>query len=688
MDKSLKGSPQMPEENNENIASQQAQETLRVSEIRYRRLFETARDGILILDADTVKITDANPFMVELLGYSRDEFLGKELWEIGLLKDAEASKEAYQVLREHGYLRYEDLPLQTKNGKLREVEFISNVYTENGHQVIQCNIRDITTRKQSERALRESEERFRFLAESMPQKIFTALPNGEVDYFNQQWMEFTGLPLVGIKDQDWTRFIHPDCVEESIRCWQHSIDTDEPFQFEHRFRGTDGIYRWHLTRAHAMHDAAGNVLMWIGSSTDINDQKQAEEGLKRLMILEQAARVEAEAANRTKDEFLAIASHELRTPLSAILGWAIMLRTGRVDEETTVRGLESVERNAKAQAQLIEDILDLSRFNAGKLHLEVSPLEIPPIIHAAIESQQPAMNAKSIQIRMHLDPDMGLVSVDEQRLQQVIGNLISNAIKFTPDGGQIEVRLERANSQAQITVSDTGKGISADFLPYLFDHFRQADSSTTRRHGGLGLGLAIVRHIVMLHGGTVQAESRGEGQGSTFTVRLPLAAASKVEAFATDESQLPSINLERVNPFSCPPELFGLQVMAIDDDPDTLGMLRTVLEQGGAQVRTYLSATAALTALTDWWPDALISDLAMPDEDGYALIGKVRALEQERGARLPAMALSAYNRGEDRTHVLAAGYDLFVPKPVEPAELLATLANLVGEIRKGQGAGL
>src|ERR1041385_7619479 len=212
----------MAEEINKNTTSQQAQETLRVSEIRYRRLFETAQDGILILDADTVKITDANPFMVELLGYSRDEFLGKELWEIGLLKDAEASKEAYQALKEHGYLRYEDLPLQAKDGKLREVEFISNVYTEDDQQVIQCNIRDITARKQAEKALRESGERFRFLAESMQQKIFTATPGGSADYFNQQWKDFTGLSFVEIKDQGWTRFIHPDCVEESVRRWQHS----------------------------------------------------------------------------------------------------------------------------------------------------------------------------------------------------------------------------------------------------------------------------------------------------------------------------------------------------------------------------------------------------------------------------------------------------------------------------------
>src|SRR5581483_5617045 len=324
----------------------------------------------------------------------------------------------------------------------------------------------------------------------------------------------------------------------------------------------------------------------------------------------------------------------------------------------------------------------------GKLHLEVSLLEIPPIIHAAIESQQPAINTRSIQIQTHLDPDMGLVSGDSNRLQQVIGNLVSNAIKFTPDGGQIEVRLERVNSQAQITVSDTGKGISADFLPYVFDHFRQADSSITRRQGGLGLGLAIVRHIVALHGGTVHAESSGNGQGSAFTVRLPLAAAGKVKIFATNGWQLPSINLERATPFYRLPELSGLQVMTIDDDPDTLGMLRAVLEQGGAKVRTCLSAAAALEALTDWWPDVLISDIVMPDKDGYALIGKVRTLEQERGTRIPAMALTAYNRVEDRTRVLAAGYDIFLPKPVEPAELLATLANLVRESRKGQSAEL
>ncbi len=562
MDQSLIRSPQRAEESNETTGSKRAQAQLRVSEIRYRRLFETARDGILILAADTVTITDVNPYMVELLGYSRAEFLGKELWEIGLLKDAEASQNAYQELREKGYLRYEDLPLQAKDGKLRQVEFVSNVYTEDDHQVIQCNIRDITARK------------------------------------------------------------------------------------------------------------------------------QAEEELRRLMSLEQAARAEAEAANRTKDEFLAIASHELRTPLNAILGWATLLCTGKFDEARTVRALETIQRNAKAQARLIEDLLDVSRLNAGILQLETSLLEIPPIIYAVIESQQPEINAKSIQLQTHLDPDLGLVSGDAHRLQQVIENLVANAIKFTPDGGQIEVRLERVNAQAQITVSDTGKGIKADFLPYVFEDFRQADSSTTREHGGLGLGLSIVHQIVALHGGTVQAESSGEGQGATLIVRLPLAAASQAASCATNGGQLPFSNLKRAKPFYCLPELSNLQVMTIDDHPDTLEMLRSVLEQGGAKVRTYLSTAAALADLTDWWPDVLISDIAMPDEDGYGIIGKVRAIERRRSKRIPALALTAYNTVEDRTRVLAAGFDRFVPKPVEPNELLATLANLVRESRKELSAKL
>jgi len=657
--------------------NEQAQETLRISEIRYRRLFESARDGILILDVETRRITDVNPFMVELLGYSRDEFLGKELWEIGLLRDAEASADAFRELQENGYIRYEDLPLQTAWGKRREVEFVSNVYAENGHQVIQCNIRDITVRKQAERAVRESKELCTFVTESMPQKIFTARPDGEVDYCNKPWLEFSGLSLEQMKGVNWTRLLHPDDVEESLQLWQHSVATGQPFQCERRFQRADGVYRWHLSRAHAMRDERGRVRMWICSCTDIDDRKRVEAELQQLMVREHAARDAAETANRTKDEFLAMVSHELRTPLTAILGFSTLLRRGELSETNFTRALTVIESSARAQAQLIEDILDVSRIVAGKLRLEVGAVALAPILNAAIDSLRLAAEAKTIKIRTHLDPDVGLVAGDPNRLQQVVLNLVSNAIKFTPEAGQVEVRLERADSHAQITVSDNGQGINAEFLPHVFDHFRQSDSASTRQYSGLGLGLSIVRNIVQLHGGTAHAASPGKGQGASFTVSIPLMALRTGESSPPSEWQRLHPALQKQAGFDRPPALSGLRVIIVDDEPNTLAMLHAVLEYAGAEVRTCGSAVNALDLLQQWKPDVLISDMAMPDKDGYWLIAQVREREAEQEERIAAVALTAYVRVEERTRVLEAGFDMFVPKPVEAVELLAIVASLV-----------
>ncbi len=652
-------------------------DNLRTSEIRYRRLFESARDGILILDVDTRQITDVNPFMVELLGYSRNEFLGKELWQIGLLKDNDASAEAFLELQRSGYIRYEDLPLQTKWGKRREVEFVSNVYAENGHQVIQCNIRDITVRKQGERAVRESGERYAFLAESMPHKVFTTGPDGQVDYFNKLWTEYTGLAFERRGDWGWSRFVHADDVEATTGLWRRSIASGEAFECEHRFRRADGAYHWHLSRAHVMRNESGAVQMWTNSSTDIEEQKQVEAALQELMAREQSARATAEAANRTKDEFLATVSHELRTPLTVILAWAKMLRSGRFSAAETAGALATIENSATNQAQLIEDILDVSRITAGKLNLEVRPIGLARTINAALDATRLAASARTIQIQAHLDPDVGLISGDADRLQQVVSNLLTNAVKFTPVGGHIEVSLSRVQSQAQLTVRDSGQGISADFLPYVFDSFRQASSASTRAYNGLGLGLAIVRNIVEMHGGTVHADSEGENQGATFTVCIPLLPLRSRESVAHDGGQPPGAPAHNDTRFDAPPAINGLRILTVDDDPATLEMLGALLRQCGAEVKSVASAPAALEAMQQWRPDVLVSDVAMPEKDGLWLISQVRASEGQGQKLTPALALTAYVRVEDRVHVLEAGFDMFVPKPVEPAELLAAIAGLV-----------
>jgi signal transduction histidine kinase/ActR/RegA family two-component response regulator len=415
---------------------------------------------------------------------------------------------------------------------------------------------------------------------------------------------------------------------------------------------------------------------------EIVERKQAEEALRAikdelesLLIREQMARAEAETANRMKDEFLATVSHELRTPLNAIIGWSHMLLRTSLDQATATRALKTIERNAKSQAQLIEDILDVSRVITGKLRLNIGPVDVAAVINAAIDSVQLAADSKAIRLEVTLDPSTRHISGDASRLQQIVWNLLSNAIKFTPSGGRVEVRLERAGADVQIRVSDTGQGVSADFLPFIFDRFRQADGTSTRRHGGLGLGLAIVRHLIELHGGTVSANSAGEGCGTTFTIRLPHAAAheqpsrrNKAESFWTGESAKTNLN-----PI---PSLDGLRVMLVDDDRDGLQILTVMLVEYGAEVHAVTSVAEGIESLQWYKPDVVVSDLAMPGEDGYSLISKVKALEAESGKQIPTVALTAYVRVEDRARALAAGFNLFVPKPVDPNELITAIANL------------
>lgn len=523
---------------------------LRTSEVRYRRLFESARDGILILNAVTLKITDVNPFMTELLGYSREEFLGKELWEIGLFSDKAASQKAFRELQVDGYLRYEDLPLQTTWGEPREVEFVSNVYQEDSRQVIQCNIRDITDRK----------------------------------------------------------------------------------------------------------------------------RREQERGL--LLQREQEAHAEADNANGIKDEFLALLSHELRTPLTSILGWSDLLINGKLDDVAAQHALEVIGRNARAQRQLIDDLLDISRIITGKMRLEVRPVELGPLIETVVEVLRPAADARSIHLQTVLDPLTSPISGDPQRLQQVIWNLLTNAIKFTPKGGSVEVRLERIESHVELAISDTGQGIEAEFLPYVFDRFQQSDSSSTRRHGGLGLGLSIVRQLVELHGGTVTARSPGPEEGTTFKVILPLMS---VHHIVSDEEMRATLIVTKP-PADSQPSLAGLRVLVVDDEPDARELIAAVLIGRGAEVVAVECAVEALAELERQRFDLLLSDIGMPGMDGYALIEEIRRLPAERGGRVPAAALTAYAGFQDRMRAFTAGYQTHISKPVEPAELVNVVANLAKSI--------
>ena len=397
--------------------------------------------------------------------------------------------------------------------------------------------------------------------------------------------------------------------------------------------------------------------------------------------LERALRV-AEAASRAKDDFLATVSHELRTPLTPILGFARMLRSGQLDAPNVERALASIERNAELQSHLIEDILDFARIIAGKLRLDVQPLDPAVVVEAAIDVVRPAATAKDVRLQIVLDPGAGPVAGDAGRLQQVVWNLLTNAVKFTPKGGRVQVRLERINSHVEITVSDSGEGISPDFLPYVFDRFRQADNTISRRHGGLGLGLAIVRQLVEMHGGTVNVQSNGLEQGATFIVKLPRMIVHDSKMLKEDSSrQHPTAERATVQ-FTCPPELTDLRVLVVDDETDARDLLAMVLKSCGAQVTTAATAGEALSLVKRLKPDILISDIEMPGEDGYSLIGKIRALSAEDGGQIPAIALTAHARIEDRLRALSVGYQMHVAKPVEPAELVIVLASLAGRSAK------
>ncbi len=418
-------------------------------------------------------------------------------------------------------------------------------------------------------------------------------------------------------------------------------------------------------------------VVWFASSRRKAERHlQAQrELLEQSLRREQLARQQAEDADRLKDEFLATVSHELRTPLSAILGWSAMLNMGELEEQNTKTGLQVIERNAKAQAEIIGDILDMSSIVTGKMRINARPVDLSAIVRAAVSTLQLAAAAKGITVSLSQNGTGDCVSGDPDRLQQIVWNLIANAIKFTPQGGNVAVQLTAVASQLELKVSDNGIGISPEFLPHVFERFRQADSSTTRTHGGLGLGLAIVRHLVELHGGTVLAASDGVGKGSTFTVLVPTTGEQSVP----EANQLTSTSSKQKHTEVVaiePPNLSGVRVLLVDDEPDTLEILRIVLSEFGAQVRGELSTAGALKTFLEWKPDVLVSDLGMPNEDGYALIERVRSLTPEQGRDVPAAALTAHVRDEDKTLALAKGYQAHIKKPVDPVTLASAVATL------------
>jgi len=533
---------------------------------------------------------------------------------------------------------------------------------------------DITEQKRTQDNLRHESALMQALMDNIPDAIYFKDTESRFTRVNRH-APYRGnnepADVIGKTDFDFFIEAHARAAYEDeqriMRTGQPIIDKVEQETYP------DGSVTWLSTTKVPILDAAGRVAGLVGISRDITERKLAEEERIRF-VREQTAREEAEAANRFKDEFLAVVSHELRTPLTAILGWAHMLRAGQLDDKHATNALEIIERNARSQSQLIDDLLDVSRIITGKLRLDVRQIDPASFIESAIEALRPVAASKEVRIQKLMDADVISVAGDPSRLQQVVWNLLSNAIKFTPKGGRVQVRLERTDSHVEIAVSDTGVGIKPEFLPHVFERFRQADQTTTRQHGGLGLGLAIVRHLVELHGGSVQAESQGEGQGATFVMRLPVVPVYQKENVA---ERVHATTADALPTYECSDRLDGLKVLVVDDEADTRELLKIALGQCGADVITAGSTQEALGAIEKERPAILVSDIGLPQEDGYELIRKIRALPAAHGGQIPAIALTAYARTGDRLRALGAGYQIHVTKPVELTELVTAMAGLV-----------
>lgn len=655
----------------------QAQEALRQSEAFNRQILESSEDCIKVLDLEASllymspggqKLLGAND-TTSLIGYSWVKF-----WQEA---DQPAAQEALNKAKAGGVGTFQGYcPTLVGEPKYWDVQ-MTPIRGANGQiERLLCISRDISDRKQAQAALCQSEERYRYLAESIPQLVWTANTEGVLIDLNQRWSNFTGLTLEQARTVGWQGIVHPDDVLILSQKWAIAQENGTYYQAEGRMRRADGVYRWHLHQAVPLKDEQGQAIKWFGTATDIEDRKQLEQQRIHLLQQEQAAREQAETANRIKDEFLAVLSHELRSPLNPILGWAKLLQTRPFDQSSAKRALETIERNAKLQTQLIDDLLDISRILRGKMVLNVCPVNLLEVIDAALETVSLSAKAKSIKIQKVAAGDIGLISGDSGRLQQILWNLLSNAVKFTPNGGEIEIRLEQVGTDAQIQVKDTGKGITPEFLPHVFEYFRQENSTTTRKFGGLGLGLAIVQYFTELHGGTVKAESPGEGLGATFTVSLPL---SKQENAATTDGSVSASAVADASP------LANLRILVVDDEVDMRELIFTILQQTGAEVRVAASAFEALEAWDVFKPDVLISDIGIPEMDGYELMRQVRSLPPENTGQIPAVseampkaiALTAYAGEINQQQALAAGFQRHIAKPVEPEELIEAIVTLV-----------
>ncbi len=639
------------------------EQALRKSEAQYRLLFESNPQPMWVYDVETLKFLAVNDAAIRRYGYSRAEFLSMSIMDIRPPEDA-------RLLAAHLANRKDDVDHagqwrhRKKDGAVITVEVTASRLSFAGRAAEFVLANDITERKKAETALRISEDRYRDLVDNSHELICTHDLEGRVLSVNPWAARMLGYPqekLIGMNIRDG---LLPD-YRKQFDEYLETVKTEGSARGVMKVRTATGETRlWEYY----------NTLRTEGVETPIV-RGMAHDATERRLALkrEKEARLEAEQANRVKDEFLSTLSHELRTPLTAIMGWSDLLLHDEVAPRKRRQAIETIARNANSQCQLINDLLEVSRIITGKLRLEFVSCELESVIQAAAESIRPTAEAKGVRLQVLLDPEAGPVFGDRERLQQIVWNLLSNGVKFTRNGGLVQVKLQRINSHVEIVVTDSGVGIKPDFLPHVFERFRQADGSTTRTYGGLGLGLAIVRHLVELHGGTALAQSGGENQGSTFTVRFPSMVAAEQQA-----ERLPLTPVAITGELSRDRKraLRGLRVLVVDDEFDARALLTTMLERSGALVLAVSSTREALESLESWKPDVLIADIGMPIEDGYSLIRKLRALPRESGGQTPALALTAYARTEDRIRALSEGYQMHLAKPVDRVELATVVASL------------
>ena len=660
------------------------------AEITSRRLaaiVASSDDAIIGKDLNSI-ITSWNSGAEQMFGYTADEIIGTSIMRLIPPDRQDEELEILSRIRRGERLdHFETIRLAKDWRQLNVSITVSPIKDSTGHVIGASKVaRDITERNKAAERERKflaeaatANAKFRAFFEQGP--LFAGvmdLDGGiiEANRLSSEACGYTKEQVVGKPFWECPWWHQSAGLMQQIKLAVAQAAAGQIFQAEMPYFVADGSQRMVSLILLPIKDETGRVVFLALTGMDITDLKRAESQRDDLLQAERAARAAAERASLLKDEFLATLSHELRTPLNAVLGWANILRLGKLQGEELEQGLDAIERNARAQAEIIEDLLDMSRIISGKVRLDVQRLDLSSIVQSALETVRPTAEAKGIQVQPVIDPPTGtVVSGDANRLQQVLWNLLSNAVKFTPKGGCVQVQLERTKSHLEIRVIDTGEGIEPEFLPFVFDRFRQADASTTRRHSGLGLGLSIVKQLVELHSGSVRAESNGPGHGSTFIISLPSTVVHGYPELAAErhQSRIAPIGMINVGV-----EIKGVRVLVVDDELDARVLLRRLLEDGHAIVTVAESANEAIKLLQGGKFDVLVSDIGMPGEDGYSLIKRVRSLDAAGCGNIPAIALTAYARGEDRIKAIAAGFQMHIPKPVEPVELITMVAGARG----------